>query len=171
MPEIRKEAPNAKKRSADRSGFTLIELALVALFILVITVLSTPRFRRSYTDLELRSSVADLVKMTRYAQERAIVERVPLKLNFDFNEGEYYLSIKDQEGEASAYKRMATRFGKTIHLPKSITLEGDMETITFYPDGHSDTTSLVLENDDGGSMELEFKGVMGKVEVNEEISE
>jgi len=80
-------------RIGNRCGFTLIELVLVGLIILIMVSVSVPMFRRTFSNVQLDETAYNIVKFMNYARAKAIAERVRAKLDFDFDTGEYRLTV------------------------------------------------------------------------------
>lgn len=165
-----------KKRSL--TGFTLIELALVAVIILAIITLSTPLFRRTIAELSIRDASYNISKLINYAQERAIIDNTKnFKVRFYLKNKQYkFVEIgTDPVTKSPVEIKVAGKFGKLFTLPKGITFTRDEKPgaqnvdIAFYPDGHCTKADIYLY--DAGKMhyKISTKGFGGLVEVSEEV--
>lgn len=123
-------------------GYTLIELTLVILLISVLIGLSTPLFRRTFSELELKNTSYDLAKLINYAQALAVADGASYRMNFNFDKGQYWITKVDTKKETEAYVRIKDRYGRVFSVPEGYTLEAKEKLITFYPDGHCDKTVL-----------------------------
>ena len=133
-----------KQRRPSKSGFTLIEVLGVLLLVTVLIGLSLPRFSTTTQDLQLTSSARNLAKLLTYAQERAIVERIPYQAVFDVTGRTYWLTrLQSKEAETEAL-RIEGRYGRMVTLPSGIALRFPGERIQFYPDGSSDPFTIEL---------------------------
>ena len=145
-----------KYRTDSRRGFTLVELVLVILLISILVGLSTPLFKRTFSDLELRNISLDIAKMINYAQEMAIVDKIKYKLNFNIDRGEFWI---------------AGRHGKKITLPRGLKITLDAEYIdkgelAFYPDGRSDKAEIkITDRKTGEGRLIKIKGFGSRVEI------
>ncbi|MCK4462842.1 MAG: prepilin-type N-terminal cleavage/methylation domain-containing protein [Candidatus Omnitrophica bacterium] len=155
------------QRNKYLTGFTLIELVLVILLISILVALSTPLFRRTFSDLELRNTAFNITKLINYAQEMAIIERTNYKLNFDFKKGKYHLTYLVATEDTPVYEKIEGRHGKTFLVPRGLTLEGKKDEIIFYPDGRSDKVKLNLIDKNGKGYLLRVKGFGRHVEMEE----
>jgi len=149
-------------------GFTLIELTLVTLLILILAGLSTPLFKRTLSDLSARNTSFSICKLANYAQEMAVLERNNYKIAFDFENGKYQLFELSASAKPPVYLKATGRFGKPSGLPQGLRLSGSREEAVFYPDGHCDEIRInVLTGAGGYSITIEGFGNMPKVkEVN-----
>ena len=150
------------KRFLSLTGFTLIELALVGVLILVIIAGSMPLFRKTFRGLELENSARNIAKIVRYGQERAIVEANTFKINFDFDKKIYWLTQLDK-GEFKKIKN--ERFGEIFSIPEAIAIEGDKKTAIFYPDGRSEKLDIKLTSG-GESSYVTVSGRPGYVRIS-----
>ncbi len=147
-------------------GFTLIELTLVTLLVLILTGLSTPLFKKTLSDLSARNTSFSICKLINYAQEMAVLKRVNHKIAFDFKKGSYQLLELSSSGLPPVYKKATGRFGKLFGLKQGLKLIGDRNDIIFYPDGHCDEIRInVLTKISGYSVIV--KGFGNMVEIKE----
>ena len=154
----------AKKR---QSSFTLIELILVILLISILIGLSTPLFKRTFSGLQLKNTTFNITKIINYAQEIAIVERVNYKVNFDFEEGNFWITKLDESGDIPVYKRIGGRHGRIFLLPRELIIAGKKEEIILYPDGRSDEVEIKIIDKSGESRLLRVKGFGNQIEIEE----
>jgi prepilin-type N-terminal cleavage/methylation domain-containing protein len=151
-------------------GFTLIELTLVTLLVLILAGLSTPLFKKTLSDLSAKNTSFSICKLINYAQEMAVLERVNYKIAFDFKKGKYQLLELSSSAKPPAYKRVTGRFGKLFGMPQGLKLSGDSPSLIFYPDGHCDGIRVnVLTGAGGYSVMVKAFGNMVEIkEVNVE---
>ncbi len=161
------------------AGFTLIELIIVAVIIVVLVALSAPLFRGTFKGLELKDAAYNISKIIQYGQQRAIIEERRYRLLFDFDKKAYRLLVWDEKekdsklsaGGASAsgggWKEVTGRFGGYFYLPEGVRFKGEAEKITFLPNGRCDKISLYVVNKKEKIFEIKTKGRAGYVEVSE----
>ncbi len=161
--------PIGKKghRNNYHNAFTLIELVLITLIISILIGLSTPLFRRSFSDLTLKDSSYTISKLINYGQEKAILERKNFKMNFDFQSGKYWLLEWDDLLDPPTYKRIAGKLGRVFTLPRGISFRGSKNEVVFYPDGHSDEGNIDIFNAKGEGYRITIKGFGSRVEIKE----
>ena len=153
------------RRPRNNTGFTLIELVLVILLISILTALSTPLFRRTFSDLILRNAALDMAKLINYAQEMAIIEKVNYKVNFNFEERKYWLTRQKPEGVS--YERIKGRYGKPFSLSRDLELSSDKEEgFILYPDGRSDKAKIeIRDKKNKWGRRLHVKGFGTQIEI------
>ena len=121
-------------------GFTLIEIILVVVLLLIIAALAIPNFSHTYTTVELQTSTQDLAYLMRYAQSRAISKNKNVQLEFNPEFTQYWLTQEkldqDDSADQEEFERFDGRLGKTYEIPRDILLEDAPQTIRFYPDGN-----------------------------------
>jgi prepilin-type N-terminal cleavage/methylation domain-containing protein len=127
------------KKYQSNAGFTLIELVFVILIISILVALSTPLFKRTFTNLELKNTSFNIAKIISYAREMAIIKRANYRVNFDPEKGKTWITRLDTTAEEGppAYKRIGGRYGRVFSLPGGVMIEAETEEITFYPDGRA----------------------------------
>ena len=97
-------------KRASLTGFTLIELTLVAVIILVLVVLSSPKFRGTFTSLQIDDAAQRMAQVIRYGQHRAIVEERRFRLNLDNTRGVYRLLSESKDTDGGVSEGMAAAF-------------------------------------------------------------
>ncbi len=73
------------------AGFTLIELILVMAILAAVLAVSSPALGRFFRGRNLDSEAYRLLSLTRFAQERAVTEGIPMILWLDINARRYGL--------------------------------------------------------------------------------
>lgn len=148
-----------------KKGFTFIELMLVVITIGIILGLSIPLFRRTFTDLQLENLTQSMAQLMRYAQERAIVERFPYRINFDFDKGRYWVAVGSDAFDPNTFQRLGGRFGRVYVVPNGISIDGEDGALTFYPDGRADRGCIYLTDQKQTFYTLTTQGRIGSVKI------
>jgi prepilin-type N-terminal cleavage/methylation domain-containing protein len=120
-----------------RSGFTLVELLLVLVLLVVAASFALPNFSRSYQDLLTQRVVEDLVYSMRYAQSRAVVQEQFVCLTLADDQRSYWLeelTSVDRETGQEFSTPLPGSWGRLKKIPEQIRIE-NLERIHFYPDG------------------------------------
>lgn len=156
-----------RRRSSDRrsSGFTLIELILVMTLLLIAAGLVFPTLQGFFQGRVLDSESRRLLALTRYGQNRAVSEGVPMVLWIDTSEGAYGLAAAaglstddrlekrftiddDLALEVSESASKSGRYVDSMGLPLTVNrslepvrtadvrLTKDVAVIEFLPDGY-----------------------------------
>ena len=85
--------PWAVEAKANRTGFSLIELLLVLIFLIIISLAVVPIFRGSLDTVHADYTLRDIVALLKYAQERAVTDTTPFRFYMDPERGEYALGV------------------------------------------------------------------------------
>jgi len=149
------------------AGFTLIELALVAVIIAILLSISTPVFRRTYRDLQLREASYNISKFINYSRTMSITERINTRLNFDFELGKYWLTVSGNPEDPDAFERIAGRLGRFYSVPSGLKLRGEDKDLDFYPNGRSEAFKIFLENRNGKGNIIEVEAATGEAKIRE----
>lgn len=162
------EAPAPVRRLAEYAGsgrrhkraFTLIEFILVMALLAVVMAMAAPSLSNFFRGRKLESEARRFVALTRYAQNRAVSDGLPMILWVDRTEGTYGLREQDRysvetiQVESPWYDRKGYGVVETrepdLRLAENLRFEladngrtnGRIVTIRFLPDGAVDETSL-----------------------------
>ncbi len=148
----------------NRNSFTLVELLLVVIILGVFVGLAVPSFRKTYFNLELSNTAGNVAFLMRYAQARALAERVNYRLNFDQENKSCWLEKKSVSGE-DVFERVSSGFARSIFFPAGIKVSPELKPIGFYPNGKIDSVKIYLENKNQAVFTISTKGQVGYVEV------
>ena len=146
-----------------KQTFTLIEIILVTLLIAIIIGVSTPVFRNFFYGFQQTNFPVDLAKLIRYAQERAIVERIRYKLKVDFTNDKYWLEAGNEP--------VSGRFGNKFVIPQGITIEfenTDSSFMSFYPDGRTDQKFIYITGVKGARYTLTTENRIAHISIIKE---
>lgn len=142
-------------------GYTLIELILSALIIATLVGISVPLFQRQFADLQLRNSSYNLARFISLAQQKAIGEGNFFKINFDFENGSYWLTSGE---DLTEFKRLKEKYGRVYSLPAGVTLKAGQSSYIFFPNGTSEKIDILIAGRKSG-FTLKSKGRLGNVEI------
>ncbi|MCX5716140.1 MAG: prepilin-type N-terminal cleavage/methylation domain-containing protein [Candidatus Omnitrophica bacterium] len=165
-----KRALQTRLSSRGIRGFTLIELFIVSAIILILVSFSTPLFRKTFSDLELKEAAANITSFITFAQHKAVADEAVCKITFDYENKTYRLLIASggAPDTAAQYVIPKDRFGKLFHIPQNIEIEGQSRDIFFYPDGRCDKTEIKLMNKNKKTLKLATTGTLGNVITTQE---
>jgi type II secretion system protein H len=142
------EANGAASRPR-RAGFTLIELILVMAVIVVMAAVVTPRMADFFRGRALDNEARRFMTLTRYGQNRAVSEGVPMLVWIDEEKRRYgleaqpgYLERDDKAVEYNLAENLEievgnalTAYGTASAQLVSRTLPANVRFIRFGPDG------------------------------------
>jgi len=128
-------------------GFTLIEIILVVVIFSVVIVLAVPNLGSTYSSMLMKKQAEDIVYLMRYAQSRAIIKSVFVRLIFDADYTKYRLLQSRSEDEDVdiddiVFVPFSGRFSRSHKIPNDINVESDSQEINFYPDGKIDKSNI-----------------------------
>jgi Tfp pilus assembly protein FimT len=126
-------------------GFTLIELALVAVTLAVLLVSAVPHVRRGAANMQTERTAFQVAQMLRTARAVAISEgcAVDWVVGRDHNAQRVSLELDDS---TCAGKTIPTRMARTMVVPPPITVN-PIDRVRFSPDGTSQSTTIVVTDD------------------------
>lgn len=107
----------------------------MSVIILALVSFSTPLFRKTFADLELKEAASNISKLMGMAQQRAIIESRRYRLLFDFEAKWYRLFRIEGEGQNIKFNGLADSFGRRFKIPESVDVKGNIKEIIFYPNG------------------------------------
>ena len=133
------------------TGFTLVEILLVALILSIIAGLAIPSFSSTYAALRLKKTAEELVLLMRYAQNRAITKNRLMRLEFDGEFSSYRLTQSEALTETAGtqnetFKPVSGSWGKKFFVPGGIKVTTKKESVTIYPDGSLEKIEIDLCN-------------------------
>ncbi len=158
-------------QNRNNSGFTLIEITLVVLLIAILTAVGIPSFRTLYQRSEIQKVASQFSSTLRYAQQRAVMERVPIRVVINVDDKVYWVPVEKEEERrhyrSRSYRRRPSRaqyrsrsrvrevqeirsslpegfifeFVYKVATDREIQREGE---IHFYPDGSADAAYITI---------------------------
>lgn len=166
-----------------RAGFTLLELAIVMLLMLVVANFTIPRFR-SLTDLNMKSAIRRLAGTTRFAYGEAITKNRLMGVEFNLDEQSWrVLAGVSSGGYTSWTDYTASALSASQRLPdgiyfRDILVEGQPETqyegkayTQFRQGGRADTTVIHLTDEYERDWTLVLHPLTGRVKIYEGYEE
>ena len=145
------------------AGYTLIELVLTTLIILVLIGLSTPMLKRTYTDLRVNLQAKDMAGLTNLARERAVLTRIPHAIALYVDKDAYGMLIEDED--SGKFIPLADRWGKRFKLHDGLSLSSDKEDVRFFADGTSSGAKITIEDVSGTKAGINIDKRTGEITV------
>ena len=122
-------------------GFTLIEVILVTLLMVILASIALPDFHSTYSLVKLKTATDDLAYAMRYAQSRSIMKNHPVRLEFDAGHARYWLLekvVKDDGTNLDEFQRLSGRMGRDAVIPEGVRVEGTENVLNFNFSGDID---------------------------------
>lgn len=153
-------------------GFTLIEIMLVVVIILIATGIAVPRLSGSSGSARMKDAVRSTVRVARYARSMAILKQTDCTLSFATNRISLTTagSTNDVKTNTVVSLLAQRRLADKIRIAEFENLANDtLEKFTavFYSSGMNDGFDLTLEDDDNRRVEIKCNPITGKVTVDE----
>lgn len=120
------------------NGFTLLEILLVTLVLVVIAGMTVPNFSPVWKRMLLKRDVQDMAYLIRYAQSRAITQGVAHRINFEQESGRYWLMEErplDDKDSQDAWERVTGQYGRTRQLGAGVLTESSQDAVDLFSDG------------------------------------
>ena len=134
-----------------KNGFTLIELAIAIVILVVILMLAVPSVNGVLADRRLRRSLDDFNGIVRQAQERSIAERRPYLIIA--REGKVGLRpeglARGEDTAPVAMLKLARGESLRFSFPAAMTEETPAEWI-FWPSGNCEPARVAYRGPNGG---------------------
>lgn len=147
--------PPARRRRLGYAGFTLLELSLVLLIMVVMFGLIIPRLGDPGRS-ELLAQGQRLVLTFRLLRSEAVLNGYTYRLNYDLDQQRYWVTVADQSADLQQFAEDIGALARPTQLHDPVTLldvvlptlagkvaRGQVYT-TFYPDGSIDPTVIHL---------------------------
>jgi prepilin-type N-terminal cleavage/methylation domain-containing protein len=124
-------SPIGRMKKRVESGFTLIELILVTVLLLVFVGLTVPQFRQGFRRFADERSASEMEDLSRYARVMAVQRGVPYQMSFSEKDGSYRL----RRAEKGGFVPVAGRIGLWRNLPDEARVQGSSRDVTYFPNG------------------------------------
>jgi prepilin-type N-terminal cleavage/methylation domain-containing protein len=152
------------KLGSKRPGYTLAELAIVALIIGIMAAVAVPKYLRSISQFRAESAAKRIAADLMYARESAINQGVHQKVVFATATNSYLMpDVANPNSSAVAYS-VDLAFGD---YPATLLAAdfGGSETVTFDIDGQPDAGGSLTVDADGHQRTVKLDAVTGHAAV------
>jgi general secretion pathway protein H len=137
---------------ATNQGFTLLELLIVVLVVVLVLAVSFPSLSRGSASLHLRTTGRDVLNIFRYAREKAVTEQVGMRVTADREKQRMVVSDDLEDGGRSYLMPKDVKIIRFVLGGKEVT-EASM-VIRFLPNGGSDSGEVLLKSEAGSFLRI-----------------
>jgi len=133
------------RRLINERGLTLIEVAIVAVTIAVISAIAIPRFGKVMTKLKMKAAGRDIISQLRLARSYAVSQKKPFGVYFDTDNNQFML-FRDKVNLSSQTYDDGDSTMKTFTLPGDIDFSYTSfsnDVVIFRPNGSASSTGSV----------------------------
>ena len=157
-----------------RSGFTLIELAVVLLIIAISVTVVFPKLDGGLLKrVRFRSSAKRLASVAEYAHQRAAYTQLTHLLHLDTEKGTYWVTAETADGRAATTIDGLGLKGRlpegvqfaSVEIPGMKTSSQDVVTVEFSPQGWADPATIHVVSSSGQAISIAIDELSGCVEM------
>lgn len=145
-------------RRPNPKAFTLLELLLLMVIIAIVAAIAAPTLGNFGRGRRLENSTNQLLALAKYAQNQAIMDGVPYRLNFDLATRSYWLTVEmppplsngtPQAPDGNFYSindvhGQQVTLADNINLTTNLVMQPDGMYIEFEPNGRTDPATIEL---------------------------
>ena len=164
------ESLRANGRRPSARGFTLVELIVVMVLLLIVASMVAPRMSSFFRGRALSQEARRMLSLINYGRSRAVAEGVPVLVWIDADKSTYGLDVQPGYQPGSDHLNVYTaeptlRFEIPATTDAPVSEQGDeqlglpqgLPAIRFNPDGFSDEASIrriIIRQGDDGALEI-----------------
>jgi general secretion pathway protein H len=146
-------------------GFTLIEIMLVVVIILIATAIAMPIFNGTFQSTQMNDAVRSTARMARFARSMAFLKKRDCTLQFE--ETQMVLTSKDP-----TEPQTVRRFPRDINISEfentsDETVSDENRVVHYYSNGMNDGFEHTLSDDNDRKKVISCHPISGKVTVEE----
>ncbi|MBI4566007.1 MAG: GspH/FimT family pseudopilin [Planctomycetes bacterium] len=176
---------SAEASAKAEAGFTLTEVVVVMLALVVIAGVIAPRFSDFVPSLRTSKAAQELMAILNKARTEAALTGRRFRVSLRQGDSEalrpsYYLAYEpDPLNEPAWFRPMPGDWGRPVSLPEGVafeSLDGAAEDpersgefyVEFAADGTATEATIVLANERGRRVTLKVEGTNGRVRLEDE---
>lgn len=178
LAEARTEIDRQRRGSERRRGFTLYEVIIVLVVLLVVSGIVVPSFSGLLPSVRVRKAGEEILSTIAKARDDSVLTSRRFRIVFTKEPAAYRLEYEpDPMNEPATFRALAGDWGVESALPDGVTfasLEGagsDPETseevLEFSPDGTAAAMTIVLAHENGDQVTIEIDPADGRARVVE----
>jgi type II secretion system protein H len=160
--------PNINRPSSVVNGFTLIEVMLVVVILLIAAGIVIPKFKGSFKSAQMTDATRSTVRMARYARSLAILKQEPCTLRFETNRLTLVCGTNSAAPEASRKLPEDIRISSFENQAVDERISDEGRRVQFHPAGMNDGFKVTFSADDYRRSTVVCNPISGKITVVEE---
>ena len=151
------------------SGFTLIEILLVVVIILIATGVAIPKFRGTFQGTQMQDAARATIRMARYARSMSILQQKDYTLKID----DHLLTVSSSGGGSNSNQTVTRRIPDDIEISEfenkadSDHSEKENRSVLFSSSGMNDGFDLTLSDKNNRRVDISCDPFTGKIKVEE----
>ena len=166
---------------ADACGFTLVELLLVIVLIVLIAGLGGGSYVGTYKRALVEKSAIDFMLAAMYARITAIERQNPCRIKLDTTNNKFALNVEEFNRKTGQTEQVLVRdsyfkpavFGDTVRFEgiqiqpaglQEAVEDQESPTIVFWPDGTAQSATIQI-GDGQNNYTIDISGANGRVKV------
>jgi type II secretion system protein H len=152
-----------------RAGFTLLEVTVVMVIVLLLSALAIPRMGGTLAEARLKQSARDVTGLLRFARDYCVVTEGTCEVRIDPDRDAYQFVAFDEEGRRveprnsrrpDERQRMAMgddvsdvrQLPKDVHFARiyseaPLTEDTKLARVMYYPDGSATPATIAIQDD------------------------
>jgi len=147
------------------NGFTLIEVMLVVVIILIIAGVAVPKFKGTFKSTQMNDAVRSTVRITRYARSLAILQQETCTLRFETNRLALICGTNSATPEASRKLPEDIQISSFENLAGTERDADGTRRVQFYAGGMNDGFKVTLSTDNDRRATIACNPISGKITV------
>ncbi len=149
-------------------GFTLIEVMLVVVIILIAAGVVVPKFKGSFKSTQMTDATRSTVRIARYARSLSILKQEPCTLRFE--DTRLLLLCGTNSAEPEAFRKLPEdiKISSFENLAGTDRDSSGNRAVHFYPAGMNDGFKVTLSTDNDRRATVVCNPISGKITVVEE---
>jgi type II secretion system protein H len=170
-----------------RAGFTLMEIMIVVVIIMLLMSIAIPRMGGTFTSSQLKASARDVTGLLRYARDYAVVTGRQCEMRLAPDRDAYQIVALDEKGEPLDPRRDRSRDGKAarmmlgddassvINLPRRIHFsivyseapltDRGLPRVVYYPDGSATPAMITIQDEKHHALSVQVFRTTGMARV------
>lgn len=153
------------RQSSIPNGFTLIEVMLVVVIILIVAGIAVPKFKGSFKSTQMTDATRSAVRIARYARSMSILKQEACVLRFETNRMVLVCGTNSASPEASRKIPDDVIIRSFENLSDESPASREGRTVKFYPAGMNDGFEITFEAGENRRATIVCNPISGKVSV------